>query len=155
MGLGDVYKRQVFNSAESYNNGGEDLTWNVDNVQFFTSLFERAISFNQPLASFKLNDTYFKFTNGSSDADMLESSNWNLIALDKMFYGASKFNQDMSHFALEKGKPSSAVDIFTLSGITSETLSTFLINTAKNKACLLYTSPSPRDLSTSRMPSSA
>ena len=26
---------------------------------------------------------------------------------------------------------------------------------AKGKACLLYTSPSPRDLSTSRMPSSA
>ena len=26
---------------------------------------------------------------------------------------------------------------------------------ALNKACLLYTSPSPRDLSTSRMPSSA
>ena len=25
----------------------------------------------------------------------------------------------------------------------------------RNKACLLYTSPSPRDLSTSRMPSSA
>ena len=25
----------------------------------------------------------------------------------------------------------------------------------KNKSCLLYTSPSPRDLSTSRMPSSA
>ena len=25
----------------------------------------------------------------------------------------------------------------------------------KNKVCLLYTSPSPRDLSTSRMPSSA
>ena len=30
-----------------------------------------------------------------------------------------------------------------------------LINSPKNFACLLYTSPSPRDLSTSRMPSSA
>ena len=29
------------------------------------------------------------------------------------------------------------------------------INIEENKACLLYTSPSPRDLSTSRMPSSA
>ena len=27
--------------------------------------------------------------------------------------------------------------------------------TIKNRSCLLYTSPSPRDLSTSRMPSSA
>ena len=31
----------------------------------------------------------------------------------------------------------------------------FLSDGAKLKACLLYTSPSPRDLSTSRMPSSA
>ena len=29
------------------------------------------------------------------------------------------------------------------------------INVPANKSCLLYTSPSPRDLSTSRMPSSA
>ena len=29
------------------------------------------------------------------------------------------------------------------------------LNTTNNKTCLLYTSPSPRDLSTSRMPSSA
>ena len=31
----------------------------------------------------------------------------------------------------------------------------FLTNDPYEKACLLYTSPSPRDLSTSRMPSSA
>ena len=30
-----------------------------------------------------------------------------------------------------------------------------LVEDAKSEACLLYTSPSPRDLSTSRMPSSA
>ena len=29
------------------------------------------------------------------------------------------------------------------------------INSVREKTCLLYTSPSPRDLSTSRMPSSA
>ena len=29
------------------------------------------------------------------------------------------------------------------------------LNTAHRRICLLYTSPSPRDLSTSRMPSSA
>ena len=32
---------------------------------------------------------------------------------------------------------------------------TQLINEFNNNSCLLYTSPSPRDLSTSRMPSSA
>ena len=36
---------------------------------------------------------------------------------------------------------------FATAGITAENM--------LNKACLLYTSPSPRDLSTSRMPSSA
>ena len=30
-----------------------------------------------------------------------------------------------------------------------------IVNTESGKTCLLYTSPSPRDLSTSRMPSSA
>ena len=35
------------------------------------------------------------------------------------------------------------------------TLYTDWINKDKTKTCLLYTSPSPRDLSTSRMPSSA
>ena len=36
----------------------------------------------------------------------------------------------------------------------TEVCSIYLRN-AENKYCLLYTSPSPRDLSTSRMPSSA
>ena len=36
-----------------------------------------------------------------------------------------------------------------------ESLNEIKAATAEVKACLLYTSPSPRDLSTSRMPSSA
>ena len=41
-------------------------------------------------------------------------------------------------------------------GITEVTSPTFnLLNEYKINDCLLYTSPSPRDLSTSRMPSSA
>ena len=39
--------------------------------------------------------------------------------------------------------------------IYGETLSAFNAKTIQRKRCLLYTSPSPRDLSTSRMPSSA
>ena len=37
----------------------------------------------------------------------------------------------------------------------SETSKSLLIKKYRPKSCLLYTSPSPRDLSTSRMPSSA
>ena len=39
-------------------------------------------------------------------------------------------------------------------GMTEKELEA-IIDDAKAKCCLLYTSPSPRDLSTSRMPSSA
>ena len=37
----------------------------------------------------------------------------------------------------------------------SDNQGNYKLNLKKNKNCLLYTSPSPRDLSTSRMPSSA
>ena len=40
-------------------------------------------------------------------------------------------------------------------GLSPEEILDSLRATAREKACLLYTSPSPRDLSTSRMPSSA
>ena len=49
-----------------------------------------------------------------------------------------------SHFKLSKQKPK-------FKGL----LTTGNIESKKVYACLLYTSPSPRDLSTSRMPSSA
>ena len=45
----------------------------------------------------------------------------------------------------EPGKPASERQINT----------EFVLNQPRYKGCLLYTSPSPRDLSTSRMPSSA
>ena len=44
-------------------------------------------------------------------------------------------------------------DVVTIVGDDHEIDETFLDNTVIT--CLLYTSPSPRDLSTSRMPSSA
>ena len=47
-----------------------------------------------------------------------------------------------------------ADETLTLSGALSHTAD-ITIDVAENKTCLLYTSPSPRDLSTSRMPSSA
>ena len=53
-----------------------------------------------------------------------------------------------------------AINGLTFAGILSgllDTFNVFILNTIINRdhACLLYTSPSPRDLSTSRMPSSA
>ena len=45
-------------------------------------------------------------------------------------------------------------DFIIMDNVISEAYQDWLIDCIKND-CLLYTSPSPRDLSTSRMPSSA
>ena len=46
-------------------------------------------------------------------------------------------------------------DLVEPCSIAEATRATELLKVARAKLCLLYTSPSPRDLSTSRMPSSA
>ena len=58
-----------------------------------------------------------------------------------------KFRLVWTNYALaaELGKKSEAVQVATLLTVIGE----------EARDCLLYTSPSPRDLSTSRMPSSA
>ena len=48
-----------------------------------------------------------------------------------------------------------SLDHTQMLGDTREKIAWQKAGTAKNNTCLLYTSPSPRDLSTSRMPSSA
>ena len=64
-------------------------------------------------------------------------------------------------YALKKANPEVDYDIISI-GLSSETVSClseedhpFPRPCLKDRICLLYTSPSPRDLSTSRMPSSA
>ena len=57
-----------------------------------------------------------------------------------------------------KDKSSMADYMIIASGTSSrhiQSLSEQVLEKLKNNGCLLYTSPSPRDLSTSRMPSSA
>ena len=57
------------------------------------------------------------------------------------------------------GKNGDFITSPTISNLFSEIIGIWLISAwekmGKPKVCLLYTSPSPRDLSTSRMPSSA
>ena len=50
----------------------------------------------------------------------------------------------------DKATPDQSKDVKAL-----DRVSIGATNTLKDRGCLLYTSPSPRDLSTSRMPSSA
>ena len=51
--------------------------------------------------------------------------------------------------------PAAATQLFDITVTDPAGLTIHRIDTNINTTCLLYTSPSPRDLSTSRMPSSA
>ena len=48
-----------------------------------------------------------------------------------------------------------AVKVLTNKGYYSSTMDDIVAESKMSKGCLLYTSPSPRDISGSRMPSSA
>ena len=58
-----------------------------------------------------------------------------------------RINEDFPKFYMGEGSISNTYELFTALKTGSYEFAT--------SACLLYTSPSPRDLSTSRMPSSA
>ena len=70
----------------------------------------------------------------------------------------SKFNKTESleiFETIKKEYNSSPVTFGSSSGKKEALLELLIITASQIVACLLYTSPSPRDLSTSRMPSSA
>ena len=83
------------------------------------------------------------------------------MLIDKVFERMSKHAEKQkmgmiaSHLGLVRatsldGSPVTAMEVqFDMDVINR------IVNEIKRKDCLLYTSPSPRDLSTSRMPSSA
>ena len=48
-----------------------------------------------------------------------------------------------------------SISLSNLKDLNLQTFRAWLADLSENRNCLLYTSPSPRDLSTSRMPSSA
>ena len=60
-----------------------------------------------------------------------------------------KINSEIIHFPLHPDTPKGGRNLLDLFGCSQKELN------QKNSICLLYTSPSPRDQLTSRMPSSA
>ena len=69
----------------------------------------------------------------------------------------SKLKENVEQYcpARDKEEIESLADLIQATGEVIENLSVSKLDTDEYKICLLYTSPSPRDLSTSRMPSSA
>ena len=97
------------------------------------------------------------------DSDSLRDGDTNACLTREFSLGVSTINSDDSGATLDivgssaNGAFVANVDISRRSGvvIARPTCIGFDVNVGTCKGCLLYTSPSPRDLSTSRMPSSA
>ena len=71
----------------------------------------------------------------------------------KMTESERELNESQTH--LQVRKLENEIEILRENMLTQENDGKIKENEMKNMSCLLYTSPSPRDLSTSRMPSSA
>ena len=78
-------------------------------------------------------------------------SSWDVSSVNNMqglFQNAQAFNQDIGYWDISSMRDQNGVNqLFDNASSLNQDLSYW--------CCLLYTSPSPRDLSTSRMPSSA
>ena len=78
---------------------------------------------------------------------------------DESMKGVKWVNPNLTSFGFNRGTQGHAISVFlSEKPHTTEEIHQYLIdnfNSTKEKACLLYTSPSPRDGLLSRMPSSA
>ena len=68
---------------------------------------------------------------------------------------AARYMDFLSHAKTERETVDLVVEALKAAGFSEDFKKDLVFRTYRGKACLLYTSPSPRDLSTSRMPSSA
>eukprot|EP00831_Metopus_contortus_P028928 TRINITY_DN23901_c0_g1_i3.p1 TRINITY_DN23901_c0_g1~~TRINITY_DN23901_c0_g1_i3.p1 ORF type:complete len:120 (+),score=32.76 TRINITY_DN23901_c0_g1_i3:82-441(+) len=100
-----------------------------------------------------LEDSYAKLstlTGLEADTDLSET--WNFL-LTKCIEVAS---DHLSYLIRMSPEDLLKLEEALFDELVERAFKSFMINlTPENAACLLYTSPSPRDLSTSRMPSSA
>ena len=121
----------------------------------------------KPILDTISNGELFKFNRDEifhmkSDAPAGVQSGWGyppLVACMPLFYHASVLRKANESIALERIVPMRVMHPQAISGnadpILSLSMGKFMSEVEDNITCLLYTSPSPRDLSTSRMPSSA
>ena len=167
------FMEEMFKSATAFNqNIG---SWITSDVTTFQSMFEGATVFNQDIGNWDLS------SNGGTgyypDGTTASSSS----PFGQMFKDATAFNQDLSGWCVSnQSEPSnfstgsaltsansplwdkeftialtSGSQTQTVTATTAITPIQYTVSSICTTTCLLYTSPSPRDRTRSRMPSSA
>ena len=86
----------------------------------------------------------------------LSGSGKSTLAYDTLYAeGQRRYIESLSSYARQFMGKLNKPKVDYIKGISPAIAVEQKINTSNPRSCLLYTSPSPRDLSTSRMPSSA
>ena len=84
----------------------------------------------------------------------LDAGDLDITLLTSLLYGAMSQSYEFTHYFTKKDN-TPEMSISVACNDEDAAMQSFQDANAMLKGCLLYTSPSPRDLSTSRMPSSA
>ena len=147
MGSEDVYKRQVFGSDATLRSWAiQELTQQGDVTQF-DGESTKWTDLRDDLATASLFDMGGKRTIVVRNADKFVSAYRPELEKHAAKPGTA------SRFILELSSLASNTRLYK--AIAKDHMVVACSSSTDKKLCLLYTSPSPRDLSTSRMPSSA
>ena len=121
---------------------GKMPDWDVSQVTDMSLAFHKASSFNGDISSWDVSSVtnmYYMFSRATSfNQDIGSWDVSNVANMSDMFGYTAAFNQDLSSWS-----------------VSNVTVCDDFSNSATAWTCLLYTSPSPRDRTRSRMPSSA
>ena len=141
----------ISNQAEATGTYGHISAWCTSKVTDMSNLFENQQSFNDDISDWNVGavtDMMDMFADAV--AFNQDVGKWNVSAvtdMSVMFNEAKAFNQDIGDW--DVAAVTNMHGLFKGASVFNQDLSKWCTT------CLLYTSPSPRDLSTSRMPSSA
>ena len=129
--------------------------WDTSRVNDMNRLFSNQGSFNANISAWDVSgvtDMTRMFEGANSFAQ--DISSWNVVnvtSMDTMFYRADAFNAPIGSWNTDG--VTNMFQMFHSAHVFDQPIGSW--NTERVTSCLLYTSPSPRDATLSRMPSSA
>ena len=148
----------MFHGASNFN--GDLSNWDVSSVTYMNAMFYNAEDFNQDISEWDVSSVTSNAMNQMFDgADDLSDDN--KCAIHSSFDSNENWPYDWEEYCQsfqpeDRDELKDAVDEWIDdSDSANSTYGTIDTWDTSLITCLLYTSPSPRDLSTSRMPSSA